>query len=316
MWFKQIQIFQLDSAQPFPTNLLHEKLLPFSFSPCLPSMPSSVGWVGPVEEHAMEDGPLFRAINGYFMLCLQIEEKILPATVIRQTLDETIKQLETSQDRKLRQKEKFTLKDEVIMTLLPRAFSRLNRVYAYVDTKNHWLVLGTSHVKKTEQFLTLFKKTFNQDAHVIDIKKISKIMTNWLKNQDYSTNFSVEKACVLQDQEEENRVIRCKQQDLFSPPIQALLKDGCEVIQLALSWQDRVNFVLSQNLLLSSVVFQDEMIAAAKEMEPETKQQQFDADFWVMTETLSCLLNDLITMLHKPIAATDTVKKLVMVNTG
>lgn len=36
------------------------------------------------------------------------------------------------------------------------------------------------------------------------------------------------------------------------------------------------------------------MIAQAKiEMEPETRQQQFDADFLIMTETLSALLKDL-----------------------
>ena len=103
----------------------------------------------------------------------------------------------------------------------------------------------------------------------------------------------------MQDPNQENRIIRCKQQDLFAPGIQSLIKDGCEAIQLALSWQDRVNFVLSNDLSLSSVQFQDEIIAQAKEMEPETKDQQFDADFLIMTDTLNHVINELLDVFIK-----------------
>lgn len=58
-------------------------------------------------------------------------------------------------------------------------------------------------------------------------------MTSWLKHQNYSSSFSIEKSCVLQDANHESRVIRCKEQDLFAS-IQTLIKDGCEIKQLAL----------------------------------------------------------------------------------
>ena len=293
MWFKQIQPFQLADSFKYSKNTLEEKLELLTFTPCLPSMPYSAGWISPIDEN---DGPLVRSINGYTIFCLQIEEKILPATVINQELSEAIKQIETSENRKLRPKEKYALKDEIMITLLPRAFSRLSKVYAYIDSKNHRLILGTANPKKSEQFFNIFKKSFSEEIKSIEIKKLSSIMTNWLKNKNYPSYFSIEKACVLQDPNQENRIIRCKQQDLFSTGIQSLIKDGCEAIQLALTWQDQVSFVLVNDFSLSSIQFQDEILEQVKEMEPGTDKQQFDADFLIMTEVLSSLINDLLKM--------------------
>jgi recombination associated protein RdgC len=108
----------------------------------------------------------------------------------------------------------------------------------------------------------------------------------------------IEKSCVLQDPANTGRMIRCQQQDLSSSPIQALLKDGCEVNQLALSWKNQVAFVLKNDLLLQSVKFQDAVLELAKE-DAENQQERFDADFIIMTATLSCLLADLTKVLFK-----------------
>jgi len=305
MWFKQVQLFQLDDSINYVfLEGLEENLQALAFRACMPSMPHSMGWVAPVESDEAEGeeecaDPLVRTINGYSMLCLQIEEKILPAAVIRQELDDTIKQIEAAEGRKLGAKHKFSLKEEVTMTLLPRAFSKLNRLYAYIDIKNHWLVLGTANAKKAEQFLSIFKKSVTESIYPIKVKNLSATMTNWLKHQDYPSHFAVEKACVLQDPKQENRVIRCKQQDLFVTGIQSLIKDGCEAMQLAMSWQDRVNFVLSHDFSLNGIQFQDELLAEAKDRESESRRQQFDVDFLIMTETFTALLKDLTSLLVK-----------------
>ncbi len=85
----------------------------------------------------------------------------------------------------------------------------------------------------------MFKKAFGDGIDVIDVIKPSAVTTSWLVNQDNPTEFSVEKSCVLQDPNQENRVIRCQMQDLFAGSIQSLIKDGCHAIQLGLCWHDR-----------------------------------------------------------------------------
>lgn len=312
MLFKQARLFQLTDAACYSPENLEDKLEQLSFRECPPSMLLSSGWVSPIDE---DNAPLHQMMNGYIMICLQVEEKILPAVVIRQELNKKVKQIEASENRKVSQKEKYVLKDEIIITLLPRAFSRLTRVYAYIDIKNHLLVLGTTNERKTEQFLSIIKKTVGDKIQSFEINKLSYTLTHWLQHQSYPTSFSIEKSCVLQDPNQENRVIRCQQQDLFAGSILSLIKDGCQIKQLALEWQDRVGFVLVDDFSLQSIRFKDEIIAQVKEMEPETIQQIFNADFLIMTETMSSLLKELSTLLANPPKSVE-IKAVSMVNRG
>ncbi len=291
MWFKQVQLFTLKNANKYTPDNLIQKLEELAFRPCLPSMQMSIGWVPPIDE---DDVPLVIAVNDCLMFCLQIEEKILPATVIRHELNQKIKQIQLQEDRKVRQKEKLAIKDELMLTLLPRAFTKFSRYYAYIDTKNNYVVFNTTQAKKTEQFVSLFRKSVSEDIGVCELKKLSPIVTSWIKTQAYPTEFSIEKACLLQDPGHEDRVIRCQEQNLFADSIKALIKDGCEVKHIALSWHDRVNFVLSaDDFTLRSINYEEEITAQAIEMEAETKQQQFIADFFIMSATLTGLLKDL-----------------------
>lgn len=294
MWFKQAQIFQLTDSMRFSPEDVAEKLAIFTFEPCLPSLFSTQGWVPPAEGE--EGAPLVRHINGYIAICLQIEEKILPATVIRQGVEEKVKEITQAQNRKVYGKEKLALKDEVIFSLLPRAFSKFTKIHAYLDTKNHWLILSTTNAKKTEQFMSAFKKAMTEDVHAFELKKLSPTLTHWLKHKDYPMSFAVEKTCVFQDPQQQNRVVRCQNQDLFAQSIQTLIKEGCEVKKLALSWQDRIDFTLLDNFSLQTIKYKEELLAQAKDMEAETSQQHFDVDFLIMTGTLSGLVKDLLSL--------------------
>ena len=268
MWFKQIQLLQLDRID-YSSESLNTQLEPFAFRPCLPTMLSSIGWVPPIEE----DESLVFAMNGYIMFCLQIE---------------------MSEGRKVRQKEKLNIKDEMMLTLLPRAFTKISQLYGYIDTKNHCLILNTTNAKKAEQFISLFKKSVSESIQSFELKKLSPIITHWLKHQSYPGAFGIEKKCLLQDPNQQSRMIRCQDQDLFAMSVQSFIKEGCEVKQLALSWQDRVNFVLSaDDFTLSGIQYLEEITSQAMEMEAETKKQQFIANFFIMTETLAHLLEEL-----------------------
>jgi len=87
MWFKQAQLFQLTDSMRYSPMELCEKLGKLEYEECLPSMSCGAGWISPVDE---EGAPLVQSINGYMMICLQIEEKILPPIVIRQELAKKI----------------------------------------------------------------------------------------------------------------------------------------------------------------------------------------------------------------------------------
>ncbi len=305
MLFKQIQLLRLAPSPNHFYDPLIERLKLLTFQPCLPSLPISVGWVPPIDK---DGSALVEQINQQLMICMQVEERILPAAVVRHAVQEKVKQLEASGDRRVGKKEKNSIKDEVVMTLLPRSFSKFRRIYAYLDIKNNWLVIGSTHKKSIEQFLTLFKKTVAGSVTYFEIKKIPTIITQWVNSQDYPEVFTVEKKGVLQDPNQKSRVIRCQEQDLFVKGIQEFIKDGCELKQLALRWRDSVRFVLSDDMTLRNIKFEDELIEQVKSMEAETRQQKFMADFFMFGETVSALLQDLLMLFAKnadPIIASE-----------
>lgn len=296
MWFKQASIFQFTRPLKMDQQQLSESLSPLIFTPCLPSLPSSIGWVSPIEQ---TENMLVYGNKRYWMICLQFEEKLLPAGIIRQALDEKIAEIEQKEARVVRGKEKQSLKDELTQTLLPRAFTKKSRIHAYIDLEHQWLIINSNTPAKVERFTAFLKRALaGIELKSPEIKKPSAIMTNWLKEKE-PNEFGIGQAGVLQDPQQQRRVIRCQHQDLGANGIQSLLKEGCEISQLALAWKDQLQFVLTSEFSLRSIKFQDAVVALSESDFTETAQQRFDADFVIMTEVLTQMIDDLYFLFAK-----------------
>lgn len=102
----------------------------------------------------------------------------------------------------------------------------------------------------------------------------------------------------MQDPSQQSRTIRCQQQNLSATAIQSLLTDGCQVKQLALTWQDRVTFNLNSEFVLRGLDYQDKL-QSSQEGDAQSKEQQFDVDFILMTQAIAELMSDLLALLAK-----------------
>ena len=67
----------------------------------------------------------------------------------------------------------------------------------------------------------------------------------------------IEDECELRSQEEEAAIIRCKRHDLALPEIKNHLDSGKQVIKLAMSWADRISFMLDESLSVKRLKFLD-----------------------------------------------------------
>ncbi len=219
----------------------------------------------------------------------------MPSAVVQQTLNEKIKAIKAQYDRKVFQKEKQALREEITQTLLCRAFSKLSRIYALINTKQQWLLIATTSPAKLEQYLALFKKTFPEMVwHHPETQKIPPRLTQWLSGEKgIGTFFTIEQSCLLNDPKQASRIIRCQQQDLSVSGIQSLLKDGYQVQRLALNWQDKIRFTLTDEFTLQSIQYSDEIRDFSRENGAETPVQRFKADCYLMTQLLSELLEHL-----------------------
>jgi len=291
MWFKQAQFFKLDHS--IDTDTLEDDLEKLSFTPCLTGLPLSQGWIPPADE---EDTSMVYEVQGFLLICLQTEAKLIPAKIVRQKLNETIKKLQSTQDRKLSSKEKFNLKQEIYNKLLPQAFSVLYRDYALIDTKNNWLILNTNSLKYTENFINFFKRSVNKIKLISpEIKKVSPILTKWL--DQHPKTFAIEDACVLQNPKNPEKIIRIQRQDLSANYLQALLKNNFEVYQIKITWNDQITCVLKNDFTLQSIQYHDSVIETADKSDAE--ENSFRADFFIMSGVLTKMFQDLLKLFAK-----------------
>lgn len=303
MWFKRASFYQVKTPITCSYEALSELLEPLIFTPCLPSLPSSVGWVPPLAAESGQ-GLLVHPGQDAWLLCLQFEEKILPATVVREAVNARIAEIKEKEDRLVRSKEKQDLKAEITQTLLTKAFTKKNRVYGFIDLKRHLLIIDSTKRSEIERFSAFLKRALpTTQIDAIETKKPAALMTNWIREHDIPADFEMGLSCVLQDPNQFKRVIRCQHQNLFAKSIQSLLEDGCEITALSLTWKEQIQFVLASDLSLKSIKFQEAVLALAKDDYTETQEQRFDTDFIIMSQILSGLIEEVASLFQKEAVA-------------
>ncbi|WP_293726447.1 recombination-associated protein RdgC, partial [Thiolapillus sp.] len=102
--------------------------------------------------------------------------------------------------------------------------------------------------------------------------------------------------CELRDLMEDGAIVRVRREDLFSDEIRVHLEAGKRVMRLALTWEERVSFLLDEKFQLKRLRFQDAVLDEAGDVGAETVAERFDADFAIMTGEFSRFLPELITL--------------------
>ncbi len=293
MWFKNLSLFRFTEPFTLQADELAEKLEDLQFRPCGGHEEYSYGWTAPLGK---AEQALIHASNGYMMLCVKKEERVLPTAVVNEMIQEKAAETEEKQGRKLSKKERTELKDELIFDLLPRAFTFSRKTYAYIDAKGGWLVVDAASTKSAEDLLSLLRKALGSlpAVPVNTINNPVTVMTQWLVSQQTPDDIVIEDECELRSPEEEGSVIRCKRHDLALPEIQNHLDSGKEVIKLAMNWADRLSFVFDKNFAIKRVRFLDLVQDQLKDIDIEDEATRFDADFSIMSAELGGFLPRLL----------------------
>ncbi len=290
MWFKNMQIFQLEKPHTYDPDALEAELKQLMYQPCAKSLPVSFGWVAPIGD---EQAPLVHAESGHLIFCMQVEEKLLPASVLRDEHAQRVHEIETRQERKLYRDEKQRLKEELYHTLLTRAFSKYQKIYAYIDTKAGYLILDTTTKARVEQFLGLFTKCVTRySIFTPEVQSPGVLMTNWLKEQRCPAGLTMAYNCALQNSDNELSTARFTHQDLLGDGVQKFLQQGAQVTQMTFIWRDQVQFTLKNNFSIGSLKFLDGVQEQRNDSNSETPQERFATDFTIMAETLHHLLSE------------------------
>ncbi|RFT09207.1 recombination-associated protein RdgC [Providencia rettgeri] len=295
MRFKNILVYRLNRDLALSADDLEKQLAALAYHPCGSQDMMQTGWVSP-----MNGGDaLTHAAGNQILICAKKEEKMLPSPVIKQELQDKIEKLEAEQGRKLKKTEKDSLKDEVVHALLPRAFSKFSKTYIWIDTVNQLIIVDAASAKRAEDNLALLRKSLGSLPVVpLTFKDpIELTLTEWIRSGSLPQGFAVMDEAELKAILEEGGIIRCKKQDLISDEIANHIEAGKLVTKLALDWEERIQFMLSDDGSLKRLKFSDTLKDQNDDIAKEDYAQKFDADYVLMTGELSALIARLIDVL-------------------
>lgn len=295
MWFKNLQVYRFTQPFQLPADDLNTALAAQPFKPCSTQQPYAYGWVSPLGHNGKE---FVHAANGYLMICAKRQEKMLPASVINEKLAEKAQEIADKEHRKISRKEKITLKEDIVFELLPRAFTRTQLQFAYIDTHKNMLVVNSSSEKRAEELINALREAIGSVPVIpLSAKNIpTQTMTHWLVNK-CPKGFSLGEECELTDNQEKSGRINCRGQNLLSDEIQSHLQGGMSVTKLGLAWGDRLTCTINDKLGIKKLKFSDLIQEEAQSANSDDAAQQFDIDFAIMTLELSRFISDLMAAL-------------------
>lgn len=295
MWFRNLQIYRLPAKWFMLRGRLEDQLSRAPFVKCPSNQPRSRGWVSP-----RKDGDLVFSLGNQWMIALATEERQLAAAVVNEEVKTRAEAMETQQGYAPGRKQLKELRERVTEELLPRAFTRRRTTYAWIDPVNGWFCVDASSPAKAEEVIEHLR-------HCLDELPLSMLhtqispqskMAEWLVSGDAAAEgYSVDRECELKACGEEKSTVRYSKHPLdgeeIETEIKAHLASGKLPTKLALTWDARISFVLGEKLEIKRLAFLD-LLKEEAEKSAERAEEQFDADFALMTGELTRFLSHLV----------------------
>ncbi|MBL8393677.1 MAG: recombination-associated protein RdgC [Candidatus Accumulibacter sp.] len=291
MWFKNLQLYRLPKNWKIEATELDERLARFTLQGCSATDPRSMGWVPP-----RDGGTLIHSANQQWLLALGVEEKLLPATIVKRFASDRAKEIEEAEGRRVGRRELRELQEQMTLELLPRAFIRRRTTHGWIDRANGWLVIDTASPAKAEEFLEHLRQSLDSlPARLVKVlQSPSAAMTGWVAAGEAPAGFTLDQDLELRSPEK--ATVRYANHPLEGEEIRQHIADGKIVTRLAMTWSDRISFVLNDLLQIKRLAFLD-LLKEQSEGQAENEAERFDIDFTLMTGEVAQLLEELLAAL-------------------
>lgn len=284
MWFRNLQIYRLPAGWNIGLSEFEARLAARPLRPCGSQDMESRGWVPP-----RDDGPLLRAVDRQWLIALGVESRLLPSSVVRQEADERAAEIAEKQGYKPGRKQIRDLREQVTQELLPRAFTRRRRAFAWIDPVGGWLGIDASSQARAEEVLEFLRDSLDEFplALLRTGRSPSSAMADWLAGEA-PPNFTVDLDCELRSISEEKATVRYAHHPLDGGEIKDHLSTGKLPTRLALTFDDRVSFILTDKLELKRLDFLD--VVRENLSGEDDAEALFDAEFALMSGEFRRLL--------------------------
>ena len=297
MFFRNLQLYRLPANWDMTADRLAEQLGRLMFRPCGSQDLATQGWISPVQDQ------LVFSVDGQWMISLCVETRILPASVINQETEERAKKFEAQQGFKPGRKQTKEIKECVLIDLLPKAFTRRRKVYAWIDPKAGYLAVDSSSRSAAEPLIeTLHKALDELPLKLINTERSpAASMTDWLAGGEAPDAFTIDQDGELRAVTDEASAVRYVHHSLEGHEIREHIASGKQVSKLALTFDDRLSFILTDKFEIKRLQPLD-TLTESDSQDSLTREEQFQADFALMTGELRRLIPALIEALGGEVA--------------
>ncbi len=298
--FKTASFFRIatDFVMP-PLDAFEVALQATRFVPCGPTQPESNGWVPPRGNKSIS---MLESIGGQIILKLCTERRPLPASAVKSAVDELIEKYkqETGQER-VGSKIKKEFKEQVVFDLLPRAFTKRSTTLLWIDPVNHFLVVDTGSLSGADKIVTFLIEALSEIPGSLPGLGVKPVLTNmsaaasmshWLSSREAPVGFTVDRDCELKTPDDQKSTVRYSRHTLEIDEVAQHIAAGKVPTQLALTWNDRVSFVLTETAQVKKLKLLDVVLDGVQEGGKD--DDGFDTDAAILTGELTAMLPDLI----------------------
>ncbi len=300
--FKNALVYRIDQWEPPTQADIERRLEAGRFAECAPSQPEAAGWVEPRGE---KHGALLESVGGQLILQLCTERKPVPSGVVKQQLEARLDRLEAETGRRPKGKAKKELKEQVVHELLPRAFPKRASTLVWLDLESRLVMIGATAGKQTDAVVTRLVDLFGglRLAPLQTALSPATAMAGWLSEKEAPRGFSIDRECELKQPDSEKAAVRYARHTLEIDEVGEHIKQGKLPTQLAMTWNGRVSFVLTDTLAIKKIKLLDVVLEQGGQADADGG---FDADVAITTGELRGLLPDLIEALGGPLEKSAT----------
>jgi len=290
--FKNALVYRITQWDPESIAAIEERLATSRFVECGASQPESAGWVEPRGE---KHGALIESVGGHWMLKLCTETKAVPSSVVKTRLEEKLDKIQQDTGRRPKGKAAKELKEEIVHELLPRAFPKRSTTLVWIDPEAKLVVIGAASLKKADNIMTrlvdLLGGGFALTLLQTELSPAT-AMSDWLQTKEAPAGFSIDRECELKQPDSEKSTVKYARHMLDIDEVGEHIKQGKLPTQLAMTWNDRVSFVLTEQMTLKKIKLLDVVLEGAEKAGKD--DGGFDTDVAITTGELSQLIPDLI----------------------
>lgn len=287
--FKNLQLYRLPAPWATTAAALNDAIAHQAFTPASSNELLRHGWTSP-----REDGTLVHNVAGQFLLSLRTEKKIMPAAAVNAIAKAKAAELEEQQGFPPGKKAMKELKERVADEMLPRAFSVPRNTNVWIDPVHGWLAVDAASPAKADDVIKLLLKAV--DRMPLESLRVQRspvaVMTGWLEADEAPAAFTIDQDTELRSTGESRAAVRYVKHSLDPEDVGRHISAGKQCTRLAMTWNSRISFVLTESLAIKSIRALDVL----KEGAPyaNTDYERFDNDFVLMTGELDKLLADLV----------------------